>query len=111
VLGQPARAAVRRWSMAVSSDQAVDNTLVVLNVDNQDALLTVKVLGGGGEVVIPGMENLAIGKNQTIALTVSDPSALNRPLVVESSSRVYVERLLPRSAELRGRSGSFALPS
>ena len=42
--------------------------------------------------------------------SVTDPAALNRPLVVESSSRIYVERLLPRSPDLRGRSGSFALP-
>lgn len=111
VLGQPARAAVRRWSMAISSDQAVENTLVVLNVDNQDALVTVKVLGTGGEVAVPGMENLTIGKNSTVALTVTDPSALGRPLVVESSSRIYVERLLPRGTDLRGRSGSFALPN
>ncbi len=110
VLGQPARAAVRRWSMAVASDLAVPDTLVVLNVDNQDALVTVKVLGPGGEVAVPGMENITVGKNQSVALTVGDPTALNRPLAVESSSRIYVERLLPRGADLRGRSGSFALP-
>jgi hypothetical protein len=111
VLGQPARAAVRRWSLAISSELAVDDTLVVLNVDNQDALITVKVLGLGGEVPVAGMENVAVGKNQTIALTVTDPTALGRPWVVESSSRIYVERMLPRGGALRGRSGSFALPN
>ena len=110
VLGQPARAAVRKWTMAISSDLAVEDTLVVLNVDNQDALVTVKVLGPGGEVAVPGMENITVGKNASVALTVTDPTALGRPLVVESSSRIYVERLLPRSPDLRGRSGSFALP-
>jgi hypothetical protein len=110
VLGQPARAAVPRWSMAVGTDLAVADTLVVLNVDNQDALVTVKVLGPGGEVPVPGMQNLTLGKNSVTALSVTDPSALNRPLVVESSSRVFVERLLARSPDLRGRSGSFALP-
>ena len=57
-----------------------------------------------------GMENITVGKNAVVALSVTDPTALNRPLVVESSSRIYVERLLPRSPDLRGRSGSFALP-
>ena len=56
------------------------------------------------------MENITVGKNASVALTVTDPTALGRPLVVESSSRIYVERLLPRGADLRGRSGSFALP-
>lgn len=110
VLGQPPRAAGERWSMAISSDLAVENTIVVLNVDNQDALVTVRSLGPGGAVVVPGMENLTVGKNQSVALTIADPASLGRPLVVESSSRIYVERLLPRSKDLRGRSGSFALP-
>jgi hypothetical protein len=34
---------------------------------------------------------------------------LGKAFVVESGQRVFVERLLPRSAELRGRSGSFPL--
>jgi hypothetical protein len=41
---------------------------------------------------------------------VSDPTALGHPLVVESTQRIFVERLLPRDPDLRGRSGSFALP-
>ena len=57
------------------------------------------------------MENLVVGKNSVVALTITDPTALGHPLVVDSSSRVFVERLLPRGGDLRGRSGSFALPS
>ena len=111
VLGQPSRAAQdRRWSTAIGTDLAVPDTLVVLNIDNQDALVTVSALGPGGEVPVSGMENITVGKNAVVALSVTDQAALNRPLVVESSSRIYVERLLPRSPDLRGRSGSFALP-
>jgi hypothetical protein len=110
VLGQPPRAAVRRWSMAVGSNLQVDDILVVLNVDNQAAMVTVKVLGPGGEVAVPRMEKLPLGPNQVITLGLTDASALGRPLIVESTSRIYVERLLPRDPSLRGRSGSFAMP-
>ncbi len=110
VLGQPPRAAVRRWSMAVGSRLQVADILVVLNVDNQAAMVTVKVLGPGGEVPVPRMEKLPLGPNQVITLGLTDASALGRPLIVESTSRIYVERLLPRDPSLRGRSGSFAMP-
>lgn len=110
VLGQPARAAGPRWSLAVGSSTALDNVLIVMNIDNEEAKITVKALGPGGEVAVPGMEQISLGANQVTALGLSDPSALDHPLVIESTSRVYVERSLPRGPNLRGRSGSFALP-
>lgn len=109
VLGAPAALAGPRWSMAVGSELAVENILVVLNVDGVDATVTVKALGPGGEVAVPGMESIALPAGGVTAIGISDRAALGRPLVVESTSRIYVERLLPRDASLRGRSGSFAL--
>ncbi|MEO5723189.1 MAG: DUF5719 family protein [Ilumatobacteraceae bacterium] len=110
VLGQQPRAAVQRWSMAIGSSMQLENVLVVLNADNEAATVTVKVLGPGGEQVVPGMESIALPAGAVISLGLSDPTALGHPLVVESTSRIFVERLLPRAADLRGRSGSFALP-
>ena len=37
-------------------------------------------------------------------------AALGHPLIVVGTQPIVVERLLPRSPELRGRSGSLALP-
>ena len=80
VLGQPSRAAQdRRWSMAIGTDLAVPDTLVVLNIDNQDALVTVSALGPGGEVPVSGMENITVGKNAVVALSVTDQTALEPP--------------------------------
>lgn len=109
VLGAPSFFAATRWSMAIGTDMAVENVLVVLNVDGVEGTLTVKALGPGGEVPVPGMEALAVPAGGVLAVDISDPVALGRPLVVESTTRVFVERLLPRGATLRGRSGSFAL--
>ena len=110
VMGSPPAFASTRWSMAIGTDLAVEDVLVVLNVDAAPGTVTVKTLGAGGEVPVPGMEAIALPAGGVITIDVSDPTALGHPLVVESTQRVFVERLLPRGPELRGRSGSFALP-
>jgi hypothetical protein len=110
VMGSPPSFASTRWSMAIGTDLPVENILVVLNATGSDATVTVKTLGVGGEVPVPGMEAIALPAGAVIPIGVTDPTALGHPLIVESTQRIYVERLLPRDPDLRGRSGSFALP-
>jgi hypothetical protein len=110
VMGSPPSFASTRWSMAIGTDLAVDNILVVLNATGTAGTVTVKTLGAGGEVPVPGMESIELAAGAVITIGVSDQTALGHPLVVESTQRVFVERLLPRDPNLRGRSGSFALP-
>lgn len=105
-----------RWSMAIGTDMAVDNVLVVANLDGPRAdgntgTVTVKALGPGGEVPVPGLEAVPLPASGVISIAIPDAAAaLGVPLVVESTERIVVERLLPRGADLRGRSGSLALP-
>ncbi len=100
-----------RWSMAVGTDLAVDDVLVVMNLDYLDGTVTVKALGPGGEVAVPGLEAVTLPKSGIITIAIPDEAAaLGVPLVVESTQRIIVERLLPRGGSLRGRSGSLALP-
>jgi hypothetical protein len=110
VMGSPPSFASTRWSMAIGTDLAVENILVVLNATGLDGTVTVKTLGAGGEVPVPGMEAINLPASGVITIGVSDSTALGHPLIVESTQRIYVERLLPRDPDLRGRSGSFALP-
>jgi hypothetical protein len=110
VMGSPPSFASTRWSMAIGTDLPVENILVVLNATGSDAIVTVKTLGVGGEVPVPGMEAIPLPAGGVIPIGVTDPTALGHPLIVESTQRIYVERLLPRDPDLRGRSGSFALP-
>ena len=110
VMGSPPSFASTRWSMAIGTDLPVENILIVLNATGSDATVTVKTLGVGGEVPVPGMEAIALPAGGVIPIAVTDPTALGHPLIVESTQRIYVERLLPRGPDLRGRSGSFALP-
>ena len=98
-----------RWSMAIGSDQALDAVLVVLNIGAQDAAVAVKSLGPGGEVDIAGLEAVLVPK-LSVATIALPATALGRPLIVVGNQPIIVERLLPRSATLDGRSGSLAMP-
>jgi hypothetical protein len=111
-MGAPAVfGASTRWNMAVGTDLAVDDVIVVMNLDYVDSTVTVKALGPGGAVAVPGLEAVPLPKADVITIAIPDEAAaLGVPLVVESPQRIVVERLLPRGTDLRGRSGSLALP-
>ena len=96
--------------MAIGTDLPLEDVLVVLNATGSEGTVTVKTLGVGGEVPVPGMEAIPLPASGVITIGVTDPTALGHPLIVESTQRIYVERSLPRDPNLRGRSGSFALP-
>jgi len=98
-----------RWSMAIGSDQPVDDVLVVLNIGGLDAAVAVKSLGPGGEVDIRGLESVLVPKQSVATIAIPD-SAIGRPLIVVGNQPIIVERSLPRSATLSGRSGSMAMP-
>ncbi len=110
VMGAPPSFASPRWSMAIGTDLTVPDILVVLNSTGFAGTVTVKTLGAGGEVAVPQMENIELPPGGVITIGISDDTAKGHPLVVESTQRIFVERLLPRDPSLRGRSGSFALP-
>ena len=109
VLGSPPGLASQRWSSSVGTDVSVENVIVVLNVDAVETTLAVSTLGPGGFVPVPGLEAVPLAPGGVTAIGIEDPSALGKPFIVESAQRLFVERLLPRGEDLRGRSASFLL--
>jgi hypothetical protein len=109
VLGSPPGLASQRWSSSVGTDVAVENVIVVLNVDAVETTVSVSTLGPGGFVPVPGLEAVPLAAGGVTAIDIEDPSALGKPFIVESAQRLFVERLLPRREDLRGRSASFLL--
>lgn len=100
-----------RWSMAIGTDLAVDDVLVILNLSGDAGTVAVKALGPGGEVDIPGLEAVPMAGNTVITIAIPDlDAALGVPLIVVGTQPIVVERLLPRGDGIRGRSGSLALP-
>ena len=110
VMGMTAEFAVPRWYVPVSAESALPGALVVYNVDGVDATVTVKAVGPGGELAIPSLTDIPIGAGGIATIDLVDASAFGLTLVVESTQRLYVERLLSRGGDLAGRSGSWAVP-
>ncbi|MEQ1701083.1 MAG: DUF5719 family protein [Ilumatobacteraceae bacterium] len=100
-----------RWSMAIGTDLAVADVLVIVNLSGLDGAVAVKALGPGGEADIPGLEAVPMPANGVITIAIPDvDAALGVPLIVVGTQPIVVERLLPRGDGMRGRSGSLALP-
>lgn len=98
-----------RWSMAIGPSVAAEAALVVMNLSYLDSTVSVKTLGSGGEVVVPGLESVPLPAGQIIRIAIPQ-SAAGHPLVVTADQPIVVQRLLPRGHDLQGRSGSLALP-
>jgi hypothetical protein len=98
------------WSMAVSPSVPTEEALVVYNVDNAEGTVAVEAVGAGGPIAIPGLEAVPLAAAGVITIDLTDPAALDRQLIVRSTTRIMVERSLTAGEGL-GRSGSWALPA
>lgn len=99
------------WSMAVGVQEAAEEALVVYNIDQADATVTVQAVGPGGPVDVAGLTAIPLAANGLITIDLVDDAVVGRQLIVRSSARVFVERLLPRSGGALGRVGSWPLPA
>lgn len=111
VLGSPSQYVAQTWHVPIGVDFGVADALVVYNTSFTEGTVTVSVLGPGGAQPLPGLEDLPLAASGLLSISLEDPAALNGPLVVTATTRVVVERRLPRGdATIRGRTGSFAIP-
>jgi Family of unknown function (DUF5719) len=110
VMGMTSEYVVPRWYLPIGVDAPVEEALVIYNPFNTDTTITVNAIGPGGEVAVPGSDSIPLPASAIRTIDLTDPSVVNRPLVVVADQGVFVERLLPRGASLSGRSESWALP-
>jgi hypothetical protein len=116
LLGAPPRLAdgyvAATWSFGIGPTEATPDALVVYNVDNADATVTLQaVTTDGGIQNVPGLAAVALPASGLITLDLTDRIVLNRQLIVRSTSRVFVARLLPREPGAQGRTSSWAVPA
>ena len=114
LLGAPPRAdgyVASQWHLGVGPEQPTEEALVVYNLDQADAVVTVWAVEEGGPVAIPSLTDIPIGPGRVVTIDLVADAALGRELVVTSTNRMFVERSLPRGADLDGRSASWALPA
>ncbi|MEO6124186.1 MAG: DUF5719 family protein [Ilumatobacteraceae bacterium] len=110
VMGMTSEYVVTRWYVPIGVDEATTGALVVQNLDGVDATVTVKAIGPGGAIPVPGLEAVPLPASAVISIDLTDPSVFGEPLVVEATQRIFVERRLPRGHDQQGRSGSWAMP-
>ncbi len=114
VVGAPPRNdgyVASRWHVGIGPSEPTPQALVVYNVDNVDATITVQAVGPGGPTDVATLTDIPIGPGAVATIDLVDPEVIDRELIVQSSSRVFVERSLSRGSGRDGRSGSWAVPS
>jgi hypothetical protein len=109
VLGAQTLALSGRWYAITSTELAIEDVIVVLNTSFTEGTVQVKAIGPGGEVAVPGLESIPLPANGIVSIDLTSPLAFGRPLVIESTLPIVVERRLERDPNLRGRSGSLAI--
>ena len=99
------------WTMAVGVDQPTTAALVAYNIDALDATITVQAVTPDGIVNVPGLEAVVFPANGLITIDLVDDLAIGNQLIIRSTSRLFVERLLPREENAQGRVASWPLPT
>ena len=98
------------WHLAVGPTEPVTEGLVVYNADNSQGTVSVFALGSSGPVPVPGLQDLVLAPAALLTIDLTDPLVIDRELIVESTSRVFVERSYPSG---RGdlRTSAWAVPA
>ncbi len=100
-----------RWHIGIGPSAPTEDALVVYNVDQEQATITIEAVGPGGPSAIPSLTDIPLGPGEVITIDLTAPDALGQELIVNASNRIFVERSLGRGGDLAGRSGSWALPA
>ncbi len=114
VLGAPPRPdgyVANTWHIGIGPDQPTPDALVLYNIDNVEGTATVEAVGPAGPSAVAGLTEIPIAAGAVVTIDLEAEAVLGQELIVRTSNRVFVERSLPRSAGLSGRSGSWAVPA
>jgi Family of unknown function (DUF5719) len=115
LLGAPPRLAdgyvAATWSIAIGPDEPTTSALIVYNVDNADATVTVQTVTPEGIENVPSLAAIRLPASGLITVDLTERAVLDRQLIVRSTSRVFVARLLPREPGAQGRTSSWAVPA
>jgi hypothetical protein len=115
LLGAPPRLAdgyvATTWSTAIGPGEPTPDALVVYNVDNADATVSVQTVGDNGVTNLPSLAEIDLPASGLITIDLSERPVLDRQLIIRSTSRVFVVRQLPRELGAQGRTSAWAVPA
>ncbi len=99
----------QRWYVPQSPTEAVTEGLIILNADNTDGTVTVSAVGSSGPVPVPALTDIPIPAAGIVTVDLTDDLVFGRQLVIDSTTRVFVERSLPTGRD-GVRNTAWAIP-
>jgi hypothetical protein len=98
------------WYVGPAPDEPTEDALVIYNADNTAGTITVSAVGRSGPVPVEGLQDVPLAGASIITIDLVDPVVVGREVIIESTSRLFVERSFPTG---RGatRSSSWAVPA
>jgi hypothetical protein len=98
------------WHLAAGPSEPIDAGVIVFNADNAEGVVSVSVVGTSGPVPVPELQDLALAPAGLLAIDLTDPLVIDREIIIESNTRVFVERSYPTG---RGatRMSAWAVPA
>jgi hypothetical protein len=115
LLGAPPRLAdgyvATTWSTAIGPGEPTPAALVVYNVDNADATVSVQTVDENGVTNLPSLAEIDLPASGLITIDLAERPVLDRQLIIRSTSRVFVVRQLPRELGAQGRTSAWAVPA
>ena len=97
------------WYLGTGPVEPTPEALIVYNGDLAEGLVSVYAVGTSGPVPVESLQDLPILPAAFLVIDLTDPVVLGRQLVIESSTRVFVERSYPTGRDTR--TSSWAVPA
>ena len=98
------------WYVGAGPPAPTSDALVIYNADNSAGTVSVSAIGSAGPVPVAGLTDLPLGAASLLTIDLTDPLTVGRQLVIESSSRIFVERSYP-TGQGDARVSSWAVPA
>lgn len=83
------------WLVAAGPSVEVESGLVIVNLDDEDREVSLSTYGSNGLVALDGFTKMMLPAASRIAVDLTETGVLGRPIAVESTGRLLVERRVP----------------
>ena len=87
--------APKSWLIAAGPSVEVERGLVIINLDDVDQEVSLSTYGSNGLVAVEGSTKMMLPAASRIVVDLTETEVLGRPIAVESTGRLLVERRVP----------------
>ena len=87
--------APKSWLIAAGPSVEVETGLVIINLDDVDQEVSLSTYGSNGLVAVEGSTKIVLPAASRIVVDLTETEVLGRPIAVESTGRLLVERRVP----------------